>query len=97
MVMGGSSHSAGLEEPPPEQTPEQAPELLEQVEPLLPHGRTSRRNLLRGAGVLGVGALGAAWAVEEGLLPGEDRLNAVLGRRKVWARVPDVPRGDHLV
>ena len=55
--------------------------------------RTSRRAFLVGAGVTGLGALGATWAVDEGLLPGRTGLRAVLGRNDGGAPIPDVPRG----
>jgi S-formylglutathione hydrolase FrmB len=56
--------------------------------------RTTRRGFLLGTGVAGVGALGAAWAVEEGLLPGREGLRAVIGRNGGGAPIPDVPRGE---
>jgi S-formylglutathione hydrolase FrmB len=60
--------------------------------PALGDRRTSRRALLGGA--LGLGALGAGFAVEEGLLPGQSRLRAVLGRNEVATPVPDAPPGN---
>ena len=86
MVMGGSSHREAVDE--------QSLESPEHVEPLLPRGATSRRNLLRGAGVLGVTALAGGWAVDEGLLPGGERLRAVMGRNDGGAPIPDVPGGN---
>ena len=83
MVMGGSSHPGALEEP------------LQPVAPVPPHGRTSRRTLLRGAGALGVAALGAGWAMEEGVMPGGDRLRAVVGREDPTA-IPRAHRGNLL-
>ena len=62
----------------------------------LVQGRTSRRGFLLGTGVVGMGALGAGWAVDEGLLPGGEGLRAVLGRNDGGLPIPDVPRG-HLV
>jgi S-formylglutathione hydrolase FrmB len=56
--------------------------------------RASRRTFLLGAGGMGVAALGGAWAVDEGLLPGGARLHAVLGRNDGGAPVPDVPAGN---
>ena len=56
--------------------------------------RTSRRTFLAGAGVAGVSALGAAWAVESDLLPGGSSLRAVLGRNGEGVPIPDVPRGN---
>jgi predicted esterase len=83
MVMGGSSQSdagQGLEQ-------SRVPGVVQQH-------RTSRRTVLLGLGTSGVAALGGGWALDEGLLPGQDLLRAALGRNGVGAPIPDVPRGN---
>ena len=56
--------------------------------------RPSRRGLLLGgAAVLGLGAVGAGLAVEEGVLPGRGRVRKRLGLDGEAGRVPDVRPG----
>src|SRR5215218_8794632 len=92
MVMGGTSQGVTVGGPDPEVGDEEL-EQFEELVPLLPQRRASRRNLLLGAAGMGAVALGGGWAVDAGLLPGQERLRAVLGRNGAGAPIPDVPRG----
>jgi len=89
MVMGGSSHDLAVGAPEAGQVGE-----FEEVVPLLPQRRASRRTFLVGAGAAGAAALGGGWAVDSGLLPGQATLRAVLGRNDGGAPIPDVPQGN---
>ncbi len=90
MVTGGTSQGLTVGEP----GHDEAIEEFEEVVPLLPQRRTSRRTLLFGAGASVGVALAGGWAVDAGLLPGAERLRAVLGRNGAGAPIPDVPRGN---
>ena len=90
MVMGGSSHDLSVGAPEAGQVVGEHEELV----PLVPQRRASRRAFLLGTGASGVAALGAGWAVDSGLLPGRTALRAVLGRNDGGVPVPDAPRGN---
>lgn len=57
-----------------------------------PRPRLSRRGLLLGAGVAGAAGVGGL-LVDQGVLPGQAALRAVLGRNGAGVPVPDGPRG----